>query len=245
MDFPIVTVLVCTYNRPAELIRTLTALHENLIYPAESLRYLICDDATPGYLAKLKTKAIWKTLKPTFISTEQNGGWGVNVNNGLAHVDTDYVFFIEDDYEARTAINLGAGVAIMQEKPHVGMMRYRGTAGDHLVYHQFEADISAYYPDYQDGVGLPGKAAFLQLDSGSPSLYIYSHGAHLKHKRFHEFYGPYPTGLKLGETEEAYAHVVKDGMKQPGAPGIAIMPDYIPMWFDHIGQSYQHTEADK
>lgn len=245
MEWPLVTVLVCTYNRVSELTRTLEALKENLVYPADRLKYLICDDATPGYLAKLKTRAIWKELKPKLVTTEQNSGWGQNVNNGLSHVDTDLTFFIEDDYEARTAINLSLGVAILLEKPHIGMIRYRGTAGDHLVYHQFEADISKYYPDYQDGVGLPGKATYLQIDSGSPSLYIYSHGAHLKRRSFHQFYGLYPTGLKLGQTEEMYAHVVKDGMKLPGAPGIACLPAYIPMWFDHIGTSYQHTEADK
>jgi hypothetical protein len=133
----------------------------------------------------------------------------------------------------------------METKPDIGMVRYRGTAGDHLIYHQFEADIKEYYNDYQMGVGLPGKLSYLQLDSGSPSLYIYSHGAHLKHIRFHKHYGLYPEGLLLGQTEEAYAHTVKDLMKAAGAPAIVIFPEYIPMWFDHIGQSYQLTDHDK
>jgi hypothetical protein len=114
-----------------------------------------------------------------------------------------------------------------------------------VVYHQFESDISDYCPDYQDGVGLPGKLTYLQLDSGSHALYLYSNGPHLKHIRFHAVYGMYPEGKRLGETEEAYAHTVKDRMKLPDAPAIAITPAFIPMLWDHIGVSFQHSEADK
>lgn len=247
--FPPVTMLICTYNREQELIETLHALHDNIYYEGER-RYLICDDCTPpdqdgDYLTRLKSHAIWKTLKPRFIPTEINSGWGVNVNYGLLHVDTPYTFFVEDDYLLMKELDLREGVAIMEAHPHVGMIRYRGTAGDHLVYHQFEANIAHHMPDYHQGLGLPGRISYLQIDSGSPSVYIYSHGPHLKHFRFHQFYGMYPTGLKLGETEESYAHTVKDQMTLPNAPGIAILPDWIPMWWDHIGQSYQHTELDK
>lgn len=242
--FPDITVLVCTYNRPKELILTLEALDTHMQY-AGALKFLICDDHTPGYLSKLKSKPIWKQLDPQFVSTEVNSGWGANVNYGLAHVETDLVFFIEDDYILKETLNLSIGAALMNARPDLGMLRYRGTAGDHLLYHQLEADIRADLPDYIQGVGVPGKVSHLQIDSNSPSLYIYSHGAHLKRKRFHEFYGLYPIGLPLGQTEETYAHTVKDKMKEAGAPGIAILPDWIPMWFDHIGTSYQHTEHDK
>lgn len=248
MNWPVLTILICTFNRVDELSKTLTALAANIQY-AGQLRWLVCDDSSPDqYLSRLKKRKIWQTLAPDYISTEQNSGWAANVNNGLNRAYSDQgelVFFIEDDYVLNQPLDLSLGVAIMLATPHLGMLRYRGTAGHHLVYHQFEANVSDMLPDYQQGLGLPGRASYLQIDSGSPDLYIYSHGAHLRHVRFDQFYGPYPTGLKLGETEETYAHIVKDGMKQPGAPGIAILPDWVAMHFDHIGQSYQHTELDK
>lgn len=253
MDWPIVTILVCTFNRVNELAKTLTALNENLKYKGE-LRYVVCDDATPGnYLDKLKRRTIWKELQPEFVTTEKNSGWAANVNNGLYHAfggetmggEIDFVFFIEDDYILFQPLDLTLGVAIMLARTDLGMLRYRGTSGHHLVYHATEANLDSVLPDYQQGLGLPGRVTYLQIDSGSPDLYIYSHGAHLRHVRFDQFYGEYPTGLKLGQTEEAFAHTVKDGMKRPGAPAVAILPEWIPMWFDHIGQSYQHTEADK
>lgn len=242
---PAITILVCTYNRPVELIRVLDALSQFLRYDGE-VRILITDDHSPaGYKEKLEESRVWQVLNPRFISTSQNGGWGANVNNGLFHCDTEFIFFLEDDYVLTDFLDLSIGVATMIAQPDLGMIRYRGTAGDHLIYHQFEADIYRHLPDFRQGVGLPGKVSYLQIDSGSPSLYIYSHGPHLKSTRFHSFYGPYPTGMKLGATEEAYAHTVKDGMVLPYAPSIAIFPEWIAMKWDHIGESYQHGELDK
>lgn len=250
MLLPDVTLVVCTYNRLNEIQRTLQALRDWLIYPDDQVRLLIADDHSPNnYINKLKrTKVIkeWPGVVD-FSVTEQNSGWGVNVNTALSHVVTDYVFFIEDDYTLQRTLDLRLGVALLLEKPHVGLVRYRGTAGDVPVFHQFEADVTAHIPEFREYMGLPGKLTYLQFNGGSPTAYIYSHGAHLKHRRFHEYYGLYDEGRKLGETEEAMAVRVKSMMQADPthAPGIVIFPEFIPMHFDHIGQTYQHTEADK
>lgn len=245
MLWPKVTILICTYNRPDEINRTIFALLSKLDYPRESLEWVICDDHSPdSYVERLSGFKSVELIKPRFSITPENRGWAANVNLGLLACRTDYIFFIEDDYILTKELDLRLGVALLEQKEHIGFVRYRGTAGEHIIYHQFEADIAASYPDYQDGVGLPGKLCYLQLDSGSPALYLYSHGAHLKHTRFLNFYGPYPEGLKLGETEEKYAHIVKDKMKEPGAPGIAMFPEWIPQHFDHIGHSYQLGSLD-
>lgn len=247
-ELPDITVLICTYERPTEIVLTLEALDTYLSYPAERLHWLIADDSSvASTIASIKKSAVFKKLKPKIVKTDTNSGWGKNVNNGLQQVDTEFVFFLEDDYCPKAHIDLDHTVPIMLEKPDIGMFRYRGTAGSHLVYHGFEADIREYVPkDWASGIGaVPGKITYLQLDSGSPDLYLYSHGPHLKHRRFHEFYGKYPEGLLLGQTEEFYAHTVKDKMREPGAPAIAILPGYINMLFDHIGKSYQLTDKDR
>lgn len=243
--WPDVTVLICTYNRPNEIVRTIEALRANLSY-AGDLKWLICDDSSPdGYVTKLKKLKLFKESRAEFVSTAENSGWAANVNNGLAHVTTPYIFFLEDDKELHAPLDLSVGVALMETKPDIGMVRYKGTAGDHVVFHQFEANIGKWLPEFRHGYGVPGNLTYLQLDSGSPSLWLYSNGMHLKHHRFHEFYGDYPTGLKLGETEERYAHVVKNGMKQPGAPAITILPEFVADQTEDFGKSYQHTEADR
>lgn len=257
MNPPPVDVIVCTFNRPAELKSTLEALLENLRYSGPLNFYLADDSSSAATLKRVKATAVFKQLKPAIISTEQNSGWAANVNNAMRQTDSPYIFFLEDDYVLGETLDLAAGVALLETKPDVGMLRYRGTAGEHIIFHQFEADIAAQYDnpfvdypgaegnEYREGYGLPGKLTYLQLDSGSPGLYIYSNGPHLKSRAFHDFYGMYPEGLKLGETEERFAHTVRDGMKQPNAPAVAILPEWVSMRFDHIGQSYQHTEADK
>lgn len=243
--WPDVTLQICTYNRPEEIARTVLALREGLVYSGR-LHWLVCDDASPGkYLDKLKRSAAFKGLDATFVTIGQNSGWAKNVNNGLRQIKSDYIFFLEDDYVVTGHLDLDAGLALLLTKPHIGMLRYRGTAGDHLVLHQMEADVSAYLPDYREGTGVAGKLTYCLLDSGSPTVWLYSNGPHLKHARFHDFYGFYPEGLRLGETEEKFAHTVKDGMKKAGAPALAITPGWIPMKWEHIGRSFQHTELDQ
>lgn len=248
MNWPTVTIQICTYNRPKEILEVINSLVRNLRYPASQLRWLVCDDASPAlYHTTLAESKMFHNLNIKIISTAKNSGWGANVNQGIREIiDTDYTFFIEDDKILGRELNLKHGVALMQEKPHLGMLRYRGTAGTHVVFHQFEGNISEYVPDYREGnSGLPGRITYLQLDSGSPTLYIYSHGPHLKRKSFHEFYGLYPEGRKLGDTEESFAHHVKDMMHVEGAPGIAILPEFVLPWFEDIGKSYQGSEFDK
>lgn len=246
-DWPDVDLVLITYNRYDIILKTITALEENLLYPREHLRYLIADDCTPGdYQQRLADTEVFQRLyRYEFVPATANGGWGKNANRALAYSTAPYIFQIEDDYLLKKPLDLQAAVACMQVKPEIGMLRFRGTAGDHIVFHQMEADISPLMPDYQEGVGLPGKLTYLLFDSGSPGLYIYSHGAHLKRANFHEFYGKYPENLKLGACEEAFAHMVKDKMRSdPYVPVIGIQPAWIAMFFDHVGISYQHTELD-
>lgn len=247
MDWPRVDILIITYDRVDEILRTMEALHKRLDYPKDRLRYLIADDCTPGdYQARLAKSYIFSFINYEFIPhNNQNLGWGGNANRALRYSDAPYVLQIEDDYVLRKDLDLRAAVAAMEVTPHMGMLRFRGTAGDHLIYHQMEARIEEWLPDYQDGVGLPGRLSYFLIDSGSPGLYIYSHGLHLKRANFHNFYGMYPEGLKLGHTEESMAHTVKDKMKtEPYAPVICIQPEWIAMWLDHIGKTYQHTALD-
>lgn len=248
-QLPDVTILICTYDRYEMLIETIQRLRDNLSYPADKLKWIICDDSSPdGYAKKLGKDKRLKDLDLKVVSTETNSGWGANVNHGLTQVSTDYVFFIEDDYYATTTINLDAMVALMEMQANIGMVRARGIAGTQILALLNEADVSDFLPEWRDGQGVVGKLAYWQLSSGSATPYVYSNGPHLKHRRFHEFYGEYPTDRKLGETEESYAHMVKDAMAtrwQDGAPAIAILPLDVIMWFDHVGDSYQLTDADK
>lgn len=247
VDWPEITIVVCTYERPDCIRDTVSALASRFMYPPDKIWWMIADDVSPsGYAKELIYDPVFSPYAGVaVVSPPINSGWGVNVNNALRSVTTKYIYFTEDDYVLTKELDARVPIAIMESHSHIGMLRLRGTAGDHMVFHQFEADIKDYIDSHRDGKGLPGKATYLQLDSGSPSLYLYSNGPHFRTTAFNNFYGPYREGLKLGATEETYAHIVKDGMKTPNAPAIAILPEWIAMHFEHIGKSYQHTESDR
>jgi hypothetical protein len=52
----------------------------------------------------------------------------------------------------------------------------------------------------------------------------------------------YDEGKKLGETEAAFAHQVRD--KYDDCPKVAVLQNGIVTAFDHIGKSRQMTELD-
>ena len=77
------------------------------------------------------------------------------------------------------------------------------------------------------------------------------HGPHLKHRRFHDYFGLYPEGMKLGETEEAFCHQCKrkvalwnkrkDKKEDDAAPPYVAVPlnsDSETAWM-HVGDSWQ------
>ena len=254
VDWPKIAIGVITFSRPSEIRQTLAALANQLTYAGEMV-LIISDDCTPGrYLRELE--AWWAENYPGHwrmktLSTARNCGWGCATNGLLKYAfeveHAKFIFQLEDDYIAHAPINLNTGVAIMEQEPSLGMLRYRATAGTPMLYAQRETDISRWCPDYREYWGYTlGKVTWLELLPHSPTLWLYSNGVHLKRPEFHGVYGLYPEGLKLGETEEQMAHNVVDIMRShPDTPKIGVQPPYIYMVWDHIGVSFQGTEFDK
>lgn len=242
---PKISIIIITFRRPEEIRKTIQALETHLRYPPESIQWIISDDSSGGtYLSDLKNDfSHLHDLK--LITTENNSGWGASANNALAHCDSEFIWFQEDDYILKKDVDLRAAVALMKVNASVGLIRYDGIVGHNLLCHLAESDIREFYPDFRQGFGHLGKVNYFLLDRASRETWLYSNRPHFKKASFHRFYGWYPVGLKLGETEETYAHTVKDGMLRPDAPAIACMSDFVDRWIDDIGKSYQLSEWDK
>lgn len=252
-DFPHIAILIITFERYELLKRVMYALQKFVNYPKDKLHIVVSDDSTGGTkvnsLSRIKAFKVWGAEGLTILETSERSGWGKHVNFALSQIgagfpDVKFVFQIEDDYILQSPLDLEQGVAIMENRPNIGMLRYRGTAGARYIYHQFEAPVTNLLDGHD-------KISYLQIDNASADLYVYSNGPHLKrvqaegeYPAFHEFYGKYDEGKKLGETEEKFAHRVKDGMKLGGAPAIAILPDWVNMRFAHEGDSFQHGKHD-
>jgi glycosyltransferase involved in cell wall biosynthesis len=227
MEWPSISIIVVTFDRAAEIRRTLMALRTHLHYEGK-LSWHLADDGSPGlYIYNLLKD--FPELNFTYTITSR-GGWGVNVNTALRQIDSDYVFICEDDYLAVAPLDLTQGIRLMQLRPEIGLVRYDGLCG-HVG----------------QSLRLCEALPFCELDYLviEPRLtqhhFTYSHRPHLKHRRFHQYYGLYAEGLPLAHTEVEFAKRV---MRMADGPQIAILSDGIPRAFEHIGESRQGTEED-
>lgn len=230
---PEVAVLAVTWNRPTEIARTWKALKEHLHYP--SLTWAVADDHSPDEVlefikAELQPDAIYRTRK--------RSGVGTNVNNALKRLAADFVFVVEDDRVLKTDIYLLPAVDILSKYEEFGMVRYGGIAGHDVTCRLRELDGPFPYAVWDRAN--PRYQVWELLKKESRFLYVYSGEPHLKHRRFHDAYGWYIEGHKLGTTEDEFAHRFV-GME---GPGIICFPEFVTCYWDHIGQSRQLTEDD-
>lgn len=235
-DYPLVTIVLVTYDRPNELRTTVASLMEHIVYPPERLRWHLADDGSPDPLyceSVIHESTLHGDVEMRWSATQTTRkGWGANVNKALLHAmgDTEYVYLNEDDYVAQKTLRLDLGVQLMETVSEIGLVRYDGlSAHIGMILRLKEAKSADVRLDY------------LELDRASPLLNVYSHRPHLRHRRFTACVGMYPEGLSLGATEEAYAHRVRD-MQQ--CPQVAVLDDGIVRAFDHIGRSRQGSDED-
>lgn len=186
-DWPLLAILVITYNRLPLLRGTLQHLHEHLDYVGEKLWVVAddgSDDGTPQTLAE--------EFPAVQVVRSNRVGLGANGNAGLrfALSRAEYVLQMQDDMHLLSHLDLHPHVEKLRADPTCGYIRLWGVAG-----HKYQGQLEGQY---------------WRIWWHSPELYIPSDRPHLKHRRFHEWYGLYPEGLKTAETEEAWAHQCKD-----------------------------------
>lgn len=254
MTLPKVAVQICTFRRPREIRLTLDHLIENLSY-FHHLKWVICDDHSGGSYLQDIYDEYHEKIDLVCLDTGFRAGWGINVNAGLHYIrDTlniDFVYFTEDDYVLHHPTDLLPDVALLMAEPRLGLLRLDGIAGHDLTARLRETDISEqlrrFYSDWREGLGNPGIMNWWQLLLDSHHLNIYSNRPHLKRiSAFHNFYGFYPEGHTLGQTEQMYAHIIRDKMRAfpDAAPWIGCPVNRVIRWYDDIGRSYQGSEED-
>lgn len=225
--FPPLTILIVTYDRPTEIRKTINGLANRLKYDG-SITLHIADDNSPGsYVNDLLEDYKFLDVQHTITNRK---GWGANVNKALQSITTDYIYLNEDDYVPLVGLDLNKGVALLEANQDLGIVRYDGIEGHTLNLELREEDTRL------------GRLNYLRISKHSPHLNVYSHRPHLKHRRLHDMLGLYKEGLSLGETEEEFAHRIKDKGDIP--PHVVILPSGIPRAFSHIGHSRQGSEFD-
>lgn len=227
--WPDVAVMIVTYDRPSEIRRVIRALVEHLQYNGKFVWYL-ADDSSPGsYVLDIQRDFPNLGFRAT---VTKRLGWGANVNKCMQKIAEKYIFLCEDDYVALYPLDISKGVALLDSKAGIGLVRYDGLAGHRLTL-AIEEVKTAHL----------GMIQYIEiLKKPSRGLNVYSNRPHLKSVGFHRTYGEYPMGKSLGETESAFAHRVKDILK---GPKLVTLETGIVRAFDHIGHSRQGTELDR
>lgn len=227
--WPDLGVLIVTYNRPGEIRRVIKALDKHLQYEGKLVWYLADDDSPGSYVLDIQRDFPNLGFRA---SITKRLGWGANVNKGMQKVSEQHIFLCEDDYVALYPLDINQGVALLDSKAGIGLVRYDGLAGHRLTLAIEEINTPSL-----------GVLQYLEiLKKASHGLNVYSNRPHLKHRKFHRAYGEYPMGKSLGETESAFAHRVKDLIR---GPKLVTLETGIVRAFDHIGHSRQGTELDR
>lgn len=195
MEWPNLSVIIPTYNRPKILETTIRQLMCNLRYDGK-ISYLIGNDGDTIDAIALDE---WGDILPGWgevyvydgprRANRADQGIGANINMLLTSTSDDLFLQMDDDHQLMEKLDLHPQVEFLMTNQKAGWIRLYGVAN-----HCYQASLEGEY-------------WFVDWNShGDYSLYIPSNRPHLKTRAFHNFFGYYPVNRTLGETEEGFCH---------------------------------------
>ena len=216
---PRVAVIIPTYRRSSLVLDTVEHLQDHLKYDGK-IHYYIGDDSPDEDTRNLFSEA---ALENVFLLQSPRRGLGANLNCLLeATRKFEYVLQMDDDHWLVKDLDITRHVEYMVSMPQVGCVRLMGIGG-----HRYNAELHGSY-------------WWLRWDS--PELYLTSNHPHLKRRSFHDAFGMYEEGLRLGETEDSFCHHTKMlGRSNLNRFPVVVVPlDVLTesSW-EHVGKSWQ------
>ena len=205
-----VAVIIPTYNRREVLRQCMVALQGKL--KGANLKFYIGNDHSQPI------DILYPAVK---IFNNPTGSLGANLNRLIKAAIADgyeYLFQLDDDHILNEQIDLTPHIAALN-RGDIGWVRLMGV------------DAHNYTATLKDGYWL--------VDWGSAELYITSNRPHLKRADFHDYFGFYPEGKKLGQTEEQFCNQAKDVARDYGGKFVAVPLTYNDKMWDHVGHSWQ------
>lgn len=214
MDWPALAINVVTYNRKETLRGTLQRLSRHLWYEGPT-HVIVADDGSDD-----GTQTMLRRDFPNVVLVQsRRTGLGANTNAGLRAClqRADLVLQLQDDMHLLGTLDIHPHVERLLKDPTCGFIRLWWVGG-----HRYQGALEENY---------------WRIWWHSPELYIPSDRPHLKHRRWHDFYGFYPEGLKTGETEDAWCHQCK----RKAALGLRQLDVFVPLSVD-LEKSWEHME---
>jgi len=223
-ELPRVVIVLVTCARTEYAVRTVRSVRENLVYSQE-LGWYVADDGSPGshfedVVQALGDAPIIGCHSEDFVPGKKWPGKSWNKAWEFAHEWTPIVLWMEDDFILVRQLDITPYVKLLMGREDVGMIRL-GLLPVGLDCHTVG----------HDGIH------YLEIKSSTP--YQFSGNPSLRHRRFAQFYGPYPENVNPGDTEVDYDNKIRSVR---GGPKI-YWPVDLGGWgiFNHVGeeQSYQ------
>lgn len=240
-------------SRTQTALRTIRSTSENLMFPKEDRQWFISDDGSAdGHLQSILDLLDQLGEHVGFVNRQrlwrgnvQRGpkdyrcGWGWNQALSNAHQYSDYVLWLEDDWELRVPPE-GFGtkyhfdkfpiekyMKMLELRPDIGMIRFGVLAAKSTV--QIEGyDVPGYGDDGTHWMNYVKNA-------GRFSFYGYSGNPHIRHARMMKAYGMFNEDVaNPGEIEVNYDYKFRS---QNGPAIWRPVTDFSP-WgaWEHIGE---------
>jgi glycosyl transferase family 2 len=213
-----ITVILQTYKRTDVALRTIAAARELLHYGGD-LRWYVADDGSPAE----HWFAVMNAMPHATAFHSKRRGYGANANAAWDAADSALTFWLEDDFELRAPLDLTPHAYALMDCPELGMVRL----------------------GYIDGARLEPSRMFagrpyhtMTRDWPDNAFYAFTGHPSLRHRRYRQAYGDYPTGLTPGETELHYAYQYR-----VGDGSLIVWPEGYPEqgFFAHIGNIKTET----
>lgn len=190
---PQLAIGLITYKRTAEAVRTVQGVIFNLDYPKENRGWYIADDGSPKehiaeilLLLKNNGERILgyhnERMRHKGEKDTHNAGFGWNKCLGICHQFSDFVLWLEDDWELETKLDPRKHIKLLTEREDVGLVSYRILS--------VGCDVHT--------VGYEGEI-FLRYSRSTQ--YAYSGNPYIRHARFTKKYGWFAEDRNPGNME--------------------------------------------
>lgn len=192
-QLPHISIVLVTYKRTAEALETVRSTCENLVYPRDLRSWYVADDGSPEeHVNEILTTLRGKferilgyhneRLRPEGQEDSYFAGKGWNLGLGIAHQNSNFVLFLEDDWRLDEKLDLEPYVKLLIEREDIGIVTFRVLS--------VGADVHT--------VGYDGRHYLKYLRT---TQYAYSGNPYLRHARFTTHYGWFDEGRNPGDIE--------------------------------------------
>ena len=228
--WPLVSVIIITYDRLHLVEKTLNSFLERCNYPRNKLELILCDDCSPLDVHKKLDKLPFDI----FIFSEKNKGLGHNANKGIKRARGKYILQLQDDWiSPKEGDFIHTGIEIMEKHQDIGMIKY-----------EYKPDSVPSDLDIQKIENINNNELWvLKSDKNKIkkglSYSPYTDRPHLKSKFFHEKLGLYKENTPMTKMEIDFVNRFSKQDK--------IKIGYLPkkFVFEHIGSEFSWNPGVK